>query len=220
MIHKKIFRSLPLPVFSIALCILTPVIAQGTYLRWNANHEADLAGYRAHYGTSSEQYDRVVNLGKVTLLNLSNLNLRENASYYISITAYDSAGNESGLSAELHLSLDEGIPDFYDNCPDIYNPEQEDTYPPGGNDRGDNCDCEGDFSCDGDVDGVDSIIFKADFGRNYYNVPCTDFDPCNGDFDCDGDVDGFDSMIFKADFGRNVYYTPCPDCVAGDWCAG
>jgi hypothetical protein len=70
------------------------------------------------------------------------------------------------------------------------------------------------------VDGVDSIIFKADFGRNRYSTPCTDFDPCNGDFDCDGDVDASDALILKTDFGRNVYHNPCPDCVAGDWCSG
>ena len=220
MIYKNFFCSLPLTAFIIATFILTPVIAQGTYLRWNANYETDLAGYRAYYGTSSAQYDRTVNLGMVTRLNLSNLNLRENASYYISITAYDSAGNESGLSDELQLNLDEGISDYFDNCPDIYNPDQEDTYPPGGNGRGDNCDCEGDFSCDGDVDARDAVIFKADFGRNEYNAPCTDFDPCNGDFDCDGDVDARDAVILKADFGRNEYNNPCPDCVAGDWCAG
>jgi hypothetical protein len=220
MIYRKFFCSLPLTAFTITTFILIPVIAQGSYLRWNANHEADLAGYRAYYGTSSEQYDRVVNLGMVTQLKLSTLNLHENTSYYISITAYDRTGNESGLSDELYLNLDEEISDYFDNCPDIYNPDQEDTYPPGGNDRGDNCDCEGDFTCDGDVDGWDSIIFKADFGRNEYSAPCTDFDPCNGDFDCDGDVDASDAAILKADFGRNEYHNPCPDCVAGDWCAG
>jgi len=220
MIYKKFFCSLPLTAFIIATFILTPVIAHGAYLTWNPNHEADLAGYRAYFGTSSEQYDRVVNLGKVTELKLSSLNLQENMPYYISITAYDSAGNESGLSAELHLSLDEAISDYFDNCPDIYNPDQEDTYPPGGNDRGDHCDCEGDFSCDGDVDGLDSMIFKADFGRSEFINPCTGFDPCNGDFDCDGDVDAWDAYIFKADFGRNLYNNPCPDCVAGDWCSG
>ncbi|MCK5011772.1 MAG: sulfatase-like hydrolase/transferase, partial [Deltaproteobacteria bacterium] len=45
----------------------------------------------------------------------------------------------------------DGIPDNDDNCPYVFNPNQKDTYPPGGNGIGDACDCEGDFNCDGNV---------------------------------------------------------------------
>jgi len=105
-----------------------------------------------------------------------------------------------------------------DNCPDNYNPGQEDTYPPGGNGIGDACECEGDFDCDGDVDETDAALFKADFGRNQYKNPCTNDNPCNGDFDCDGDVDWSDAEIFKSDFGRNALKNPCPPCAGGNWC--
>ena len=84
---------------------------------------------------------------------------------------------------------------------------------------GDACECEGDFDCDGDVDGIDSARFKADLGRNALFNPCTDSDdPCEGDFDCDGDVDGVDSRRFKADLGRTPLNRPCPECVPGDGC--
>ncbi len=113
----------------------------------------------------------------------------------------------------------DGIPDIHDNCPVTPNPGQEDSYPPGGNGIGDACECEGDFTCDGDVDGSDVLLFKSDFGRNPHYNPCTGDSPCNGDFNCDGDVDGGDTVLFKADFGRSGgYYNPCPECVAGDWC--
>ncbi len=49
---------------------------------------------------------------------------------------------------------------------------QEDIYPPGGNGVGDACDCEGNFDCDGDVDGMDAAKFKEDFGRSSINNPC------------------------------------------------
>ena len=218
MILKKNFYLLSLTVLFLTTFTFLPEIAHGVVLIWNANNEADLVGYKVYYGTSSRNYDRVVDPGNVTEYQLSKLNLLENTSYYFSITAYDSAGNESGPSNEIQVNLDEGISDYYDNCPDIYNPDQEDTYPPGGNGIGNNCDCEGDFGCDGDVDGFDAIIFKADYGRSNYRHPCTDFNPCNGDFDCDGDVDARDASIFKADFGRNAYNTFCPDCMPGDWC--
>jgi hypothetical protein len=81
---------------------------------------------------------------------------------------------------------------------------QGDSYPPGGNGCGDACECEGDFEPDGDVDGTDALMFKADFFRN----DCNTNPPCNGDFNCDGDVDGTDALMFKADFFRS----DCPSC--------
>ena len=32
--------------------------------------------------------------------------------------------------------------------------------------------CEGNFDCDGDVDGTDAAVFKSDFGRSGFNNPC------------------------------------------------
>jgi subtilisin len=78
--------------------------------------------------------------------------------------------------------------------------------------------CEGDFDCDGDVDGSDASTFKDHFGRSHLLRPCTDLDPCYGDFDCDGDVDGSDAKIFKEDFGRSQFSTPCPACSWQEWC--
>jgi hypothetical protein len=96
---------------------------------------------------------------------------------------------------------------------------QEDTYPTGGNDCGDVCECEGNFDDDTDQDGSDAITFKTDFGRNSFSNPCNNTTPCNGDFDCDGDVDGSDSALFKTDFGRGDLNNPCPICPTESWCA-
>ena len=108
-----------------------------------------------------------------------------------------------------------------DNCPNTPNPGQTDSYPLGGNDCGDACECEGNFNPDedDDVDGSDAAVFKADFGRGGYNSPCKNGNTCNGDFDCDSDVDGSDGALFKADFGRGGYNNPCPACEQGvKWC--
>jgi hypothetical protein len=116
----------------------------------------------------------------------------------------------------------DNIPAVQDNCPYDYNPQQEDSYPPGGNGIGDACDCEGNFSCsmDQDVDGSDAATFKADFGRSAILHPCITGDTCHGDFSCDGDVDGTDASLFKHDFGRSSFQNPCPACVAGvEWCS-
>jgi len=111
--------------------------------------------------------------------------------------------------------------DVCDNCPDTPNQDQLDSYPLGGNGIGDACDCEGNFNCsqDQDVDGSDASTFKSDFGRNSFQRPCISEDACNGDFNCDGDVDGTDASLFKQDFGRGQYQNPCPACEAGKWCS-
>jgi len=112
----------------------------------------------------------------------------------------------------------DGIPSSIDNCPNIPNTDQLDSYPPQGNGIGDACECKGDFSCDGDVDGSDASTFKVDFGRSIIVHPCIAGDACNGDFSCDGDVDGTDASLFKADFGRSSMQNSCPACVQGEWC--
>lgn len=185
---------------------------------WDANNEIDLAGYRLYYGASSQNYTFVVDVGNVTEYNLNNLNLREAVTYYIALSSYDYSGNESDLSEELDYLVEYENPEEGDNCPEIYNPDQEDSYPLGGNGIGDACECEGDFDCDGDVDGWDFVFFEADVGRNQFHIPCSLNNPCNGDFDCDGDVDGWDVTLFKADFGRNQFNHSCPACIAGEWC--
>lgn len=82
----------------------------------------------------------------------------------------------------------------------------------------DTCACEGDFDCDGDVDGSDISLFKVDFGRSEFSTPCSTEDPCNGDFDCDSDVDGSDANLAIADFGRTTLKNPCPNCDPTMWC--
>jgi hypothetical protein len=106
-----------------------------------------------------------------------------------------------------------------DICPGAFDPNQEDTYPPGGNGIGDACECEGDFDCNGNVEATDVNLFLIDFGRNQFFNKCTDLSSCNGDFNCDGNVDATDVTKFLEDFGRNTFNDPCPSCVAGVWCS-
>lgn len=72
-------------------------------LSWNANAEADLRGYRIYFGTSSGAYQQVrgagLDAGRSTTFTISNL--RAGATYYIAVTSYDTAGNESSFSGEV-----------------------------------------------------------------------------------------------------------------------
>ena len=115
----------------------------------------------------------------------------------------------------------DGIGDACDNCPNHSNPLQEDTFPPPpspSNGIGDACDCESDFDCSGGVDATDVTSFLSDFGRSQYNNPCETGDPCNGDINCDHNVDATDVTMFLEDFGRNEFNNPCPECEVGNWC--
>lgn len=212
----KIQPSVLLILISISLTHTSSSFAD--ILSWDANSEEDLAGYNLYYDTSSPNNGSVVDVGNVTDYSLNNLNLNEDEIYYLVLTSYDTSGNESGFSEEVSFFPDDEIPDYEDNCPNYYNPNQEDTYPSSGNGIGDACDCEGDFDCDGDVDGWDGMLFQADYGRSPIQNPCENVNSCNGDFNCDGDVDGDDADVFKEDLGRNFYNHPCPPCEMSDWC--
>jgi len=80
-------------------------------VRWVIGEEPDLAGYKIYGGTSSGLYDRQMDAGMVNyyvLTGLTNDNI-----YYISVTAYDTEGNESLHSIEVTGT-----------------PEDDDTSPP------------------------------------------------------------------------------------------
>jgi hypothetical protein len=67
-------------------------------LIWNANTEADLAGYKLYYGIESLNYSTFVDVGNVTEYTIDNL--EERVRYYFALTAYDLSFNESGFSVQ------------------------------------------------------------------------------------------------------------------------
>ena len=66
---------------------------------WNANTEADLAGYIVSYGTSSRNYPTSINAGRVTSATVSGLTV--GTTYYFAVKAVDTTGNQSGYSTEF-----------------------------------------------------------------------------------------------------------------------
>jgi hypothetical protein len=83
-------------------------------LRWNANGESDLAGYKVYYGTSPRTgsdpktcnlcgYSTSVTVGSVTSYTLNGLT--NGVKYYFSVTAYDTSNNESSFSAEVSKAI-------------------------------------------------------------------------------------------------------------------
>ncbi len=140
---------------------------------------------------------------------------------------------------------EDDLGDICDNCPNAHNPVQEDTRPDVPNNCGDACECEGDLNGDGEVQGLDTIIYKAGYPRSYYlGVPCavciggsnagvkclSDADcpggdcgqnptnPCVNDLNCDMEVGGLDTILYKDDYPRTEFLgEPCPPCSRGNY---
>ena len=75
------------------------VYAAQLRLAWDANTESNLAGYKLHYGTASRSYGVPIIVGNVTTYTLTGLTGGQ--TYYLALTAYDTANNESNQSNEV-----------------------------------------------------------------------------------------------------------------------
>ncbi len=78
-------------------------------LAWDANTEADLAGYRVHWGETSGGYNQSADAGPATAYTVTGL--VEGRTYHFAVTAYDLAGNASGYSNEVSYAVP-GVPDI------------------------------------------------------------------------------------------------------------
>jgi hypothetical protein len=77
-----------------------PVQAGTATVSWDPVSDADLAGYKVYYGTSSGTYPNVVDVGNVTTHTFTNL--ADCTLYYFAVKAYDAANNLStGYSNEI-----------------------------------------------------------------------------------------------------------------------
>lgn len=95
--------------FSFVLFIgLCAVLAGGAHaaqvtLAWEANTETDLQAYKVYSGTASRTYSCSTNVGRSTTCTIGDL--AAGTTYYFSVTALDSAGNESGYSNEVRYTV-------------------------------------------------------------------------------------------------------------------
>ncbi len=90
-------------LFSLAFPVLS--YADSVTLKWSANTESDLAGYKLYVGTASRTYEHNTDVGNVITETVVNLN--EGTTYYFAVTAYDTSDCESGYSNEVsYLAVD------------------------------------------------------------------------------------------------------------------
>ena len=90
----------------------TVVVAEDSVtVRWDANSESDLAGYRIYYGSASRSYSDSITVGLTTSYVL---NLSPNKVYFLAVKAYDQSDNLSEFSNEVVLSTSPVQPEI--NC--------------------------------------------------------------------------------------------------------
>jgi len=76
--------------------------AADVLVEWDPNPEADLAGYKLYYGTTSRTQGSYAETVVISDKNLTNWSLTlPGDTYYFALTAYDASGNESGFSMEV-----------------------------------------------------------------------------------------------------------------------
>ena len=97
----------PVPTPSPSPSVPQTTVAVGSVtLTWQANREQDLAGYKIYVGASSGSYTYAGSpfmIGNATAYTLSAL--PKGQTYFFAISAYDTSGNESGLSSEVSKTL-------------------------------------------------------------------------------------------------------------------
>jgi hypothetical protein len=89
--------------FAALLTFSSAVMAQTPTVMWNANPEADLAGYVVQYGTQAGNPSTSVDVGNVTSRQVTGLTA--GATYYFRVIAYNASGLQSGPSTEASYAV-------------------------------------------------------------------------------------------------------------------
>ena len=104
--NKKKANYLEIYVIFLFLMIAIPPLAYGAIVRisWEGSTEPGVAGYSVYYGTSSMTYTQSLDVGScINSIEIGDLD--EGYTYYFSVTAYDSGGNESTYSEEVSVFI-------------------------------------------------------------------------------------------------------------------
>ena len=125
----KKYQALAFQLSPVFLTIV--VLNQAISVKWLPNSEPDLAGYKVYYGKTSRSYSANINAGLTTECTISDL--QPGYEYFFSVSAYDTAGNESTLSDEVSIFIEGNENEITAdhnkayNFPNPFNPEIQNT---------------------------------------------------------------------------------------------
>ena len=92
------------------------VCDEESFIRWDANVEPDLGGYKVYAGFSSGNYASTVDVGLTAApaspqVKLPAAGVNSEQPWFLVITAYDTSQNESGFSNEVNCFFDQKVGD-------------------------------------------------------------------------------------------------------------
>ncbi|MGH7595796.1 MAG: T9SS type A sorting domain-containing protein [bacterium] len=114
------------------LLAVTPVIAADLKISWQPNNEPDLAGYFVYYGVQTGFYNYRLAIGRQAEYTIRDL--KPGMTYFIAVTAVDTAGNESAFSEQIRVRLPEAagedntVPETLQLLPSFPNPFDTQKY--------------------------------------------------------------------------------------------
>lgn len=114
------------------LLAVMPVMAADLKITWQPNREPDLAGYFVYYGVQTGFYNYRLAAGRQT--NYTIRDLKPGATYFIAVTAIDTAGNESAFSKQIRVRMpeapgeDNAVPEKHQLLPSFPNPFDTKKY--------------------------------------------------------------------------------------------
>ena len=101
--HHYLKKLVSTGLAALVFCAVQVASAQSVTLIWNANPEPDIAGYRLHYGTASQTYTQVIDVGNSTTATLSNL--ASGSTYFFVVIAYNTTLMGSPPSNEVSATV-------------------------------------------------------------------------------------------------------------------
>ncbi len=107
---KDIYKTKSILIVILFLILAFPcsALAASVNLRWDPNTESDISSYNVYYGTTSRGYGNPIPVGNVTSHVIDGL--QEGTTYFFSVTAVDTSGNESGYSSEISANATSSTP--------------------------------------------------------------------------------------------------------------
>jgi hypothetical protein len=102
--RKPVTKSYPKALLAILflLCGCAHALAADVSLAWDASVSENISGYKVYIGNASQTYNAPTTIGNVTTYTVTGLS---NGTYYFAVTAFDTAGNESGFSNEVSTTI-------------------------------------------------------------------------------------------------------------------
>ena len=80
-----------LMIWAAAVLVYGPVLCHAQTLVWDAS-SGEVDGYKVHWGTSKSKQPNSRDVGNKTQYDLNKLPLSEGVTYYLSVSAYNKAG--------------------------------------------------------------------------------------------------------------------------------